>query len=330
MGQVSERETSGGEGVEFVSDVHDAQQRRVTVKRYHLSSRLPVFVRLVLPKTAMVLTENAWRSLVDASAETSISSAYMADSMTLRVETRVFENDNAAQSNVFGLDAARLKLREVELIDWVAEHSPKPGDKDYVAAEDARVFRSAKTGRGPLPPDWQAAATAPGAPTYVCVYKLLTFEFKWFGIQTKAEAFLVNWERGLFTRSQRLVWCMQDQWHGMTQTDIEQYLADVAKRLSSQFGSKDAAAAAAAPAPAIEEAAKHEHHHHVVEHHHHEHHEHHEHHHAKADDDDGRKDKAKKKHRVRKAKAKKTDDEGAAAAEEATADDDNNDDDDDE
>jgi hypothetical protein len=311
MGQVSERETSGGEGVEFVSERREGN-KRVTVKRIHLKERLPFFVRYVLPKTAFVLTENAWRSVVDAASETVISNAYMGEKMTLKVETRVFEQDAAAQENVFALDAAQLKLREVELIDWVAEHSPKVGDKDYVAAEDARVFKSQKTGKGPLPADWQKQTLASKATKWVCVYKLLTFDFVWFGIQTKAEQFLVNFERGLFTRTQRLIWTMQDDWHDMTDREVEAYLESVGKRLGKQFGNTPAAEAptVAADAVVVKET-QHEHEQHHEQHHHHHHHQHrHKHDEDDNDDDAGAASAGEKKKKHRKRKTKKA---GAAA-----------------
>lgn len=294
VGRLSERETSNGEGVEFVSDELTAAGLRVTKKLYHLSSRLPLFVRLVLPKTAMVLTEDAWRSTALGTSCTEIRNEYMAHNLTLRVETKVFECDDATRPNVFELDAARLKLREVQDIDWVVEETPAPDDKDYVAAEDARVFRSAKSRRhpGPLAADWRAATLAAAdkkAHPWICVYKLLTFEFKWFGIQTRAEAFLVGWERNLFTKSQRLTWCLQDEWHDMTQEQIEDYLDTIAARINKQFRKASGvdendtkqvtAATTTAATAADDEKEKHHHsHHHHSHHHHHQSHHHHQHH----------------------------------------------------
>lgn len=70
-------------------------------------------------------------------------------------------------------------------------------------------------------------------------YKLVTVEFKWFGLQGKVENFIQSTERRLFTNFHRQVgrliikfvlpefatpcfqvFCWTDRWHGMTMDDI--------------------------------------------------------------------------------------------------------------
>lgn len=75
-------------------------------------------------------------------------------------------------------------------------------------------------------------------------YKLVTCEFKWFGLQTRIENFIQKSERRLFTVFHRYVvpfflhnpvvshvynlfksnfsqvFCWMDRWHGMTMDDI--------------------------------------------------------------------------------------------------------------
>lgn len=52
--------------------------------------------------------------------------------------------------------------------------------KDYKPEYDSTVYRSAKTGRGPLAKGW-AAATAP----VMCCYKVCRIDFKYWGMQGK-------------------------------------------------------------------------------------------------------------------------------------------------
>lgn len=57
---------------------------------------------------------------------------------------------------------------------------------DYKPDEDPSKFKSTKTGRGPLiGPDWTKAVE----PVMTC-YKLVTVEFKWFGLQVSDNVFL--------------------------------------------------------------------------------------------------------------------------------------------
>lgn len=61
-----------------------------------------------------------------------------------------------------------------------------PGE--YKAEEDPRLYRSVKTGRGPLAEDWarKAAQTGP----LMCAYKLCKVEFRYWGMQAKIEQFI--------------------------------------------------------------------------------------------------------------------------------------------
>ena len=57
---------------------------------------------------------------------------------------------------------------------------------DYKDATDPKKWKSAKTGRGPLlaGSDWQKSVMP-----VMCAYKLVTVEFKWWGLQGRIEKF---------------------------------------------------------------------------------------------------------------------------------------------
>jgi len=58
--------------------------------------------------------------------------------------------------------------------------------QDYKPTEDPSRFKSAKTGRGPLIGlNWER-----GVNPVMCCYKLVTVEFKWWGLQNKVEKFI--------------------------------------------------------------------------------------------------------------------------------------------
>lgn len=61
-------------------------------------------------------------------------------------------------------------------------------------------FKSDKTNRGPLIGAWKETAQ----PVMTC-YKLVTCEFKWFGLQSRVESFIQKTERRLFTIFHRYV-----------------------------------------------------------------------------------------------------------------------------
>lgn len=121
---------------------------------------------------------------------------------------------------VHELPADKLKIREVVQIDIAND---PVSAADYKQDEDPTKFKSQKTERGPLQgPDWRDRVN----PVMTC-YKLVTVEFKWFGLQvkillpfilyyfnllnvifllllqTRVESFIQKCERRLFTNFHR-------------------------------------------------------------------------------------------------------------------------------
>jgi len=88
-----------------------------------------------------------------------------------------------------------------------------------------------KTGRGQLKKDWRTNIP-PGTPM-MCAYKLVTVEFKWFGLQGRVEKFIQSSERRLFTKFHRQLFCWIDDWHGLTMADIRQIEDEVQKELAA-------------------------------------------------------------------------------------------------
>lgn len=94
------------------------------------------------------------------------------------------------------LSGDKLKQREVVHIDIAND---PVAQSDYKEDEDPTKFKSTKTGRGPLVgPNWKNNVN----PVMTC-YKLVTVEFKWFGLQTRVESFIQKSERRLFTNFHR-------------------------------------------------------------------------------------------------------------------------------
>jgi len=130
----------------------------------------------------------------------------------LITETMHVDNSRGEIDNALNIPKDLHEKREVVIID-VANDPIEP--KDYKEDQDPALYHSEKTGRGPLKDDWIKTAT----PIMTC-YKLVTVEFKWFGLQSKIESFIQGFMRGLFTKFHRQVFCWTDKWYGMTMEDI--------------------------------------------------------------------------------------------------------------
>ncbi|BET00949.1 unnamed protein product [Nesidiocoris tenuis] len=219
VAEASKNNTGGGEGIEVQKNEPfdnypllggKYSQGQYTYKIYHLQSKVPSFIRLLAPKGSLEIHEEAWNAY--PYCRTIISNpGYMKDNFSIVIESYHI-GDRGKQDNVHELPADKLKDREVVVID--VGNDPVP-QADYKATEDPAKFTSQKTGRGPLVANWRDTVD----PVMTC-YKLVTVEFKWFGLQNRVENFIHKSERRLFTTFHRQVVCWMDRWHGMTMDDI--------------------------------------------------------------------------------------------------------------
>ncbi|KAL7634223.1 UNVERIFIED_CONTAM: hypothetical protein RMT77_015553 [Armadillidium vulgare] len=246
VAEASKNETGGGEGIEVLkNEPFDGYsllngkytKGQYTYKIYHLKSKVPAFIRLLAPEGSLEVHEEAWNAY--PYCKTVISNpGYMKENFFITIETLHASGDGGIENNpgymkknfcisietlhlpdtgetvnAHELNSEKLKMREIVIVD-VANDPVK--SSDYKADEDPNKFKSNKTGRGPLTgPNWWKKCD----PVMTC-YKLVTVEFKWFGLQTRVEKFIQDTERRLFTNFHRQVFCWMDRWHGMTMEDI--------------------------------------------------------------------------------------------------------------
>ncbi|XP_065333663.1 phosphatidylinositol transfer protein alpha isoform isoform X2 [Cloeon dipterum] len=234
VAEASKNNTGGGEGIEVLRnepfDNHPLlngqySQGQYTYKIYHLASKVPKFIRLLAPKGSLEVHEEAWNAY--PYCRTVITNpGYMKENFYIIIES-LHLGDTGEQENVHQLPEDRLKQREVVHID-IAHDPVQPSD--YKADEDPTKFKSEKTGRGPLvTKTWKNEVT----PVMTC-YKLVTAEFKWFGLQGRVESFIQKSERRLFTNFHRQVFCWMDRWHGLTMDDIRAIEDETKKELDQQ------------------------------------------------------------------------------------------------
>jgi len=211
----SSQETSNGEGVEVLKNEpfknEDGLEGQYTEKIYHVGSRLPGWVKAFIPGSALRLEEKAWNAY--PYCKTVLKNGWMADKFTFTIESRHY-NDDGKQENVHNLPPDQLKAREVDFINIATDKIEK---KDYKPEEDPALVKSAKAERGPLVDKWEEQKPL------MCCYKLVTVEFKLFGFQGRVEKFLQTFERDLFFKFHRQVYCWLDEWFGMTMEDVRAF-----------------------------------------------------------------------------------------------------------
>ncbi|XP_031558401.1 phosphatidylinositol transfer protein alpha isoform-like [Actinia tenebrosa] len=230
VAEASKNETGGGEGIEVKeNEPYENHEKygsgQYTFKVIHLASKVPRFVRWLAPKGALEIHEKAWNAY--PFCRTEYSNPYMGDNFKIYIDTwhKPGLPKDEENKNVHDLTGQKLKKREVVPINIydAPEHS-----SDYKEDEDPRKFQSKKTGRGPLESaDWPKKGDFP----LMTCFKLYEIEFKWKGLQTKVENFIVNAVKRLLHNFHRQLFCWLDRWHGMTMDDIRKLEEDTKHHL---------------------------------------------------------------------------------------------------
>lgn len=201
-----------------------------THKIYILDSKIPWFVRKLIPKDSTKLHERSWNMY--PTVKTVLTNEYFRTNFRIEIDTIARNCPNGEpDNNVFCLSPEQLEKREIVNIDI----TDPIADCDYKPDEDPALFKSVKTGRGPLtrkPHDWTKNTKMP----IMCCYKLVFLEFKMFGLQTKCENYLKNMYKQLFTIFHRQVFCWLDKWYGLKMEEVRQLENDLAKDLVKQIG----------------------------------------------------------------------------------------------
>lgn len=241
VAEASKNETGGGEGVEVLkNEPYDASspnckpllngkftKGQYTYKIYRLASKVPGWIKMLAPAGSLEIHEEAWNAYPYCRTVLS-NPGYMKDNFYIVVETYHIA-DRGDSDNVHELDAKKLKERTVVNIDIANDHVDS---NDYKSDEDPKTFKSEKTGRGPLEGNWKNSVEP-----VMTAYKLVTVQFKWWGLQTKVEDFIHKTQKRVFTNFHRQLFCWTDKWHGMTMEDIRA-LEDETKRKLDEERSK--------------------------------------------------------------------------------------------
>ncbi|XP_020823907.1 membrane-associated phosphatidylinositol transfer protein 1 [Phascolarctos cinereus] len=233
MIQKKSREESSGEGsgVEILANrpYEDGPggSGQYTHKVYHVGSHIPGWFRALLPKAALQVEEESWNAY--PYTRTRYTCPFV-EKFSIEIET-YYRPDGGQQPNVFNLSGAERRQRILDTIDIVRD-AVAPGE--YKAEEDPRLYRSAKTGRGPLGDDWARLAAQSGP--LMCAYKLCKVEFRYWGMQAKIEQFIHDVGlRRVMLRAHRQAWCWQDEWTELSMADIRALEEETARMLARKM-----------------------------------------------------------------------------------------------
>nr|CAH0110947.1 unnamed protein product [Daphnia galeata] len=228
--------TGGGEGIEVLrsepfNDVllnNTRHSGQYTYKIYHMGSKAPGFMKHLMPKGSFEFHEESWNAY-PYSKTVITNPKFMKEDFQLVIES-MHHDGGPDVDNILNLSQEMLKLREVVHVDIAND---KVSSKDYKADLDPTIFRSKKTGRGPLNGTWLKSEKS--KKSLMTCYKLVTVEFKWFGLQSRIENHVMNTEQRIFTLFHRQIFCLLDEWCDMSMEDIRKFEEKVKEELDKQL-----------------------------------------------------------------------------------------------
>eukprot|EP00794_Sanderia_malayensis_P007797 gene7797-8643_t len=236
VAEASKNETGGGEGVKIIAnrpyenDPLNGGSGQYTHKMLHLKTKLPSMISLLSPTGLVEVREESWNAY--PYCRTLYTNPYMKDAFKIDIQTwykpdRVSKDDLGNKYHT--LTPSELSVRKCDFIDIIND---PVSTSDYKIEEDPSVFKSKKTGRGPIKgADWYSTCEP-----YMCAYKLYKVEFKWMGLQSKVQSMIMRFVRRLLSIFHRQLFCWMDKWHGLTLEDVRKIEEKTKLELDSLIG----------------------------------------------------------------------------------------------
>lgn len=240
----SAEQSQKGEGVEVVENrPHEDPEHgkgQFTEKRIYISSKLPSWIRKMVPKIFYV-TEKAWNYYPFTITEYSCS---FISSFSVNILTR-YENNNGSTENCLKQSQSVLDLRTVDYVDIALDQC---APHHYKEEEDLLKFSSVKTKRGPLCEGWMED-TQP----IMCSYKLVDVRFELMSLlQNRVEEFVHKAVREILLVGHRQAFAWIDEWFGMGIPDVRDYEEKMQEETNEKV--RQAGSEPSTPQPLEEEA----------------------------------------------------------------------------
>jgi len=190
-----------------------------------MHSKVPGFIQVLMPKGTLEFHEEAWNAYPYCKTVYT-NPKFMKENFTVTIESLHVAGGDHLLDNALNLPAEKLQQRQVVHID-IANDRVAPND--YKEDEDPTKVRSTKARRGPLTAHWKTS-TKP----LMTIYKVVTAEFKWLGLQDRVENYMLKSQQRMFTIFHRKIYCWMDQWYGLTMKDIQLLEERIQKELDLQ------------------------------------------------------------------------------------------------
>lgn len=233
----SKEGTKGGDGVEILEKKEieeDGVKGMYAHRIYHIKSHCPKSLRWALPEKFAHVHE-IYKN-VFPHYDTHFEIPDMGEDMILKNESRIYEyhKGDKIPENAMNLNEEELKMRKIVYLDLLNESGGKFGDYDCrgVSCPEAQIYemksKSKKVNENEIP---QWVENYEGNLTLII--KEITFEFKWFGLQTLVEKIVCeSIFHDMFVGTHKAMICWANDWYNMDDAAIDAYENAVAEEVN--------------------------------------------------------------------------------------------------
>jgi len=236
VSKISTQQTGNGEGIQILENKpfdDENGKGQYTHKILHIGSRIPGWLKVFIPPTALQVDEKAWNAY--PYCKTMYSCPFLGDRFSISITTRYLP-DGGTTENPHGRTEAELKERTVDMID-IANDPIDPSK--YKTEEDPALYVSEKTGRGKLTKDW-INTTNP----IMCSYKECSVQLRIWGVQTAGESYIHKVAlRDVFLYGHKQAFCWMDEWYGKSVADMRKMEEETKMELDKLMAPQDGAGA---------------------------------------------------------------------------------------
>jgi hypothetical protein len=255
---VQETGQAKGEGIEVINNepfANETESGQFTYKIMHFKSRMPAFVRLVIPDKYLHIHERSWNAYPHYVTKYELPGMGSAFVMSVETQHVPYRPDAPFPDNAVDIPADKLKKRKVVWLD-VVDSKPPPATPE----EDCRGFVCPEGGIAtPLTGDKKGKAADESKPPFwtksypgemMCCVKVVTFKFKWRGIQSVTEKYALNTVyHGIFLGGHRKLTKWAGQWFPMGIEDVRAFEARLLAECNQLEFERDEGAPDDAPQP---------------------------------------------------------------------------------
>lgn len=225
VGEASKNETGGGEGWQWLKNepfegivtndpTRVPRKGQFTHKVLYLASKFPNTYRRLSRQDVFEIHEKSWNCFPYVFTEYT-NPGYMKDDFRMTIAT-IHKDGHKIEENIHQLKDDELKARTVELLDIVNDFADV---RDFDLKTDPTTYQSKMVSRGPL----KGAYWIHDQPVAITCYKLVRIHLNWKGWESKLKDLLLKSLRRTLLRFNRQVFCMMDNWLGMSIEEIRKY-----------------------------------------------------------------------------------------------------------